>query len=98
MDPDVDLQERSLYVCGANVGGLGFYNAENPAMKQSGHVCFALVAILLLVSCPGCASTARQEGMQKYFDDGIVPIKVKVALFYAPASPVLRRRPPAQAS
>jgi len=61
-------------------------------MKRSGHFYFALVMILVLVSCPGCASMARQEGMQKYFDDGILPSKVKVALLDAPVSNFENRR------
>lgn len=63
-----------------------FIDAENSAMKLPGHFYFALLTILVLVSCPGCASTAKQEGMRKYFDDGILPTKVKAAVFHAPAS------------
>ena len=55
-------------------------------MKLPGQFHFALLTILVLVTCPGCASTARQEGMHKYFDDGILPINVKAAFFNAPSS------------
>jgi hypothetical protein len=61
-------------------------------MKLPGHFHIVLLSILALVICPGCASTAKQEGMQKYFDDGILPIKVKAAFFNAPSALCESRR------
>ncbi|MEO8156411.1 MAG: hypothetical protein ABI648_01350 [Betaproteobacteria bacterium] len=53
-------------------------------MKPAGHFCSALLAIVVSLSCVGCASNAKKEGMRNYFDDGIVPLKVKLAYINGP--------------
>ena len=53
-------------------------------MKQLSHFS-AFLAALMSMSLSGCASTAKQEGTRDYFDDGIIPTKVKMAFFNEPS-------------
>ncbi len=40
---------------------------------------------ILMISCLGCASTAKQSGTGEYFDDTVLTTKVKAAIFNEPA-------------
>lgn len=42
------------------------------------------VAVLLMATALGCASTAKQEGTGEYVDDTVVTTKVKAAIFNEP--------------
>ena len=53
-------------------------------MKQLGRYSpFVLTPVL--VSLLGCASAPTQEGTRHYFNDGIVPTRVKTAVFNEPS-------------
>jgi len=42
------------------------------------------VAVLLMATALGCASTAKQEGTGEYVDDTVITTKVKAAIFNEP--------------
>lgn len=39
---------------------------------------------ILIISCLGCASTAKQSGTGEYFDNTVITTKVKAAIFNEP--------------
>lgn len=52
--------------------------------------CSAFLAVALLVSALGCASTSNRESTGEYFDDTVITTKVKSAILNEPSLKVLQ--------
>jgi len=57
---------------------------ENSAMQLLKHFSAFFLAVLLVSSMLGCASTSKQEGTGEYIDDTVITAKVKTAIFNEP--------------
>lgn len=53
-------------------------------MTLSNNSFSIFLLIILIISCLGCASTAKQSGPGEYFDNAVITTKVKAAIFNEP--------------
>ncbi len=53
-------------------------------MTNLTHKLISFVAVLLMATALGCASTAKHEGTGEYVDDTVITTKVKAAVFNEP--------------
>ncbi len=53
-------------------------------MTKLTHKLISFVAVLLMATALGCASTAKHEGTGEYVDDTVITTKVKAAVFNEP--------------
>jgi osmotically-inducible protein OsmY len=53
-------------------------------MSNLTHKLTTFVAVLVIATALGCASTAKQEGTGEYIDDTVITTKVKAAVLNEP--------------